>query len=267
MADFVHFRSFDTSLSTTTFQTLISGCASDGTNNLNNWFSRSVNIGQGTIYAVSVPGSGNNTTWQLQNGATGGTLIGSSVTLTGNAVTQSVRGALNAGINQAATSASTDAYHSRTLQGTPAINTNNGFSYSVLFPDSDVSLLCAGNDSFNWVGAATNRFYSFGWARVASTATESSSQIITPHAGTLQYLAIRYITSASTDWNVGIRVNGVTSALNKACVAATSGALVTDFVTQVTLVAGDLINIILSRTAGTGTSFQCCVMVGYKSTV
>lgn len=267
MADFVHFRSFDTSLSTTTFQTLVSGCASDGTNNLNNWFNRNVTVGQGTIYTVSVPGSGNNTTWQLQNGTTGGTLIGSAITLTGNAVTQSVRGTLGASITQAAGASSSSAYHSRTIQGTPAINTNNGFSYTVAFPDADVSLLCAGNDSFNWVGAASNRFYSFGWARVAATATESSSQIIVPHAGTLQYLVIRYITSASTDWSVGIRVNGVTSALSIACPASTGGALVTDFVTQVTLVAGDLINIILSRTAGTGTSFQCCVMVGYKNTV
>jgi hypothetical protein len=261
MAKFVHFRRH---IGTPIFgYGLFHTRRGSAPNGQKGWFPLATDVEQGTIYLPSVPASGDYSI-QVQTDTLSGGLSGTEVQLTGNGVLQSVRGTLGASLPAASVGAVSE---SRFMRGEAASSIDRlaGISYECDAPNAGVGWLCAGDEAFNIVVAATDRFYSFGWAGVSATVTESGAQIIIPTDGILQFFQARYVIGAGgSDVRVIVRVNGVNTALDMTCLNAAN--IKSDLTTQVSVTAGQKVGIRFFRTGGTSTSFPCNFMLGFVRT-
>jgi len=258
MAKFVHFRRH---VGTPLFgYGLFHTRRGSAPNGQKGWFPLATDVEEGTIYLPSAPASGDYSI-QVQTDNLSGALQGTEVQLTGDGVLQSVRGTLGASLPAASVGATSE---SRFMRGEAASSIDRlaGFSYECDVPNAGVGWLCAGDEAFNIVVAATDRFYSFGWAGVAAVTTESGAQIIIPTDGILQFFQCRYaIGVGGSDVLVVIRIDGVDTALDLTCLNADS--IASDLVTQVAVTAGQKVSIRFARTGGTSTSFACNFMLGF----
>lgn len=214
---------------------------------VNGWIEKSILIDSLSIHASVAPGAGKSHVQQYFEGAV---QKGNTVTLSDT--NTDVTGAVNALIPASANATDTFAHAFKT---SPSVGTAIAtLLYTHLYKDiidPNVSFFPWGDGSTNIVYPGSPTFMGF-YARTFN-ATEGVNQTVMPSAGVFERAFLRYTTSAGTNYDIEIRVNGVL-ADTVTVVGVASGTLYAEAI-NVVVNAGDLVSFRINRTLGAGTAF------------
>lgn len=235
--------------------------------NARTWVPKNITVKEATIVADSATGAGTATILTLKKNDNT-TTLGGAVTLSDPAT--SVRATVGGTIPGTTTGAATDNHDfQRSSTGSPAtVNARHMFSYLAAAPDAAFSFFHTGRPLFNHTtGAGGTVFLPLFGFSVASAppASESAARMRWPTKGKFKYFGASGFADVGTTVQVTLRINGVSKLLTLAFTGA-SATWQQDYVTEVTVNAGDYVDYVAVRTAGAGTGFGFNGFIGFEAT-
>lgn len=214
------------------------------------WLLKQTTIGNVTQTANAAPGAAKSFTLQIQKNSDSAVSIGGLISLTGTGTSSNTLN-INAQLPVTTTFANADnSFFTKGTSGGPsATSVRDMTSYRVAAPDAGIHWFTTGRNGFNNGGLTGSVYFPFFYgAAVMPSATETTSQMPWPVAGTFKYMGsnINGVTGTVT-----LRVNAADTAITMA-----TGSAGTDMTHTAHVNVGDMVCIKVTQTSGTSGTTQ-----------